>query len=322
MDATHKAILDLPHIPASASEVFLFPKLTGSLISVSQLCDAGLTVHFSRSDVTVVNADQMIVLAGQRVGSLYSISSNVLIKEDRETNVCNRVIRHNSQAERVAFYHAAMGSPSLVTFINCIRRGYIILPGLSADMIRRNLPNPIATSLGHLDALRQGLRSTKQPLVLDVEDEDEPSYIATPEDIADTQHLGIMCREFTTSKLYADAAGRFPVTARSGTQYMLVLYSESTNYIHVERMSNRQGPTYLAAYQRAAMFFSQNGVPITDMFLDNEASDEVRAYLKTLGTLRFVPPRQHRANKAERAISKCVVCTITVLTLSHLLALK
>jgi hypothetical protein len=195
-----------------------------------------------------------------------------------------------------------MGSPSLPTFINCIKRGYITLPGLSADMIRRNMPNPIATSLGHLDALRQGLRSTKKPVVLDVAEEDEPNYIATPDDLADTQHFGIMCREFSNSALYADAAGRFPVTSRGGTQYMLVFYSESTNYIHVERMANRQGSTYLAAYQRAATFFSQNDVSITDMFLDNEASDEVRVYLRTLGTLRFVPPRQHRVNKAERAI--------------------
>jgi hypothetical protein len=58
----------------------------------------------------------------------------------------------------------------------------------------------------------------------------------------------------------------------------------------------------LEAYKRAAMFFQLHEVPITDIFLDNEASDEVRAYLKTLGTVRFAPPRQHRTNKAERAI--------------------
>jgi hypothetical protein len=83
---------------------------------------------------------------------------------------------------------------------------------------------------------------------------------------------------------------------------MIVFYSEVTNYIHVEKIVNLQSATYLGAYKRAAMFFQQHEVPITDIFLDNEASDEVRAYLKTLGTVRFAPPRQHRTNKAERAI--------------------
>ncbi len=219
MDATHVASLKLPCIPTSASKVYLFPKLAGSLISVSQLCDAGLSVHFSSAEVTVLNPQNNIVLRGHRTGTLYNLQLEECIAEIG-TCEANRVIRHTSQAERVAFYHAAMGSPSIPTFITAIRRGYIVLPGLSSDMIQRNLPNPIATSLGHLDALRQGLRSTKQPIVLDTEDEEDPTYIPTSDDIADTVQRGIMCREFDTSTLFADATGRFPVTSRSGTQYI------------------------------------------------------------------------------------------------------
>jgi hypothetical protein len=313
MEATHSAILDLPNIPISASMVYLFPKLAGSLISVSQLCDAGFTVLFTISEVIVKNAENIVVLNGRRTGSLYTVTPDSVHPEAHSNSrivginshlldSCNRVIRHDSQAERVAFYHAAMGSPSIPTFIAAIRRGYVVLPGLSADMIKKNLPNPIATSLGHLDALRRGLRSTKQPLVLDAADEEDPNYIPTPEDRADTQPLGIICREFATAKLFVDATGRFPVTSRSGTQYMLVFYSESTNYIHIEKLPNRQGPTYLTAYKRAVNFFQQHQIPITDICLDNETSGEVKTYLKTLGTVRFVPPRQHRTNKAERAI--------------------
>jgi hypothetical protein len=92
----------IPHIiPRPASTVFLFPDLVGSLISVGQLCDAGLTVHFSTSEVSVRNAASVKVLSGYRAGSLYFLTPTDTLPE--QPQLCNRVIRHISQAERVAF---------------------------------------------------------------------------------------------------------------------------------------------------------------------------------------------------------------------------
>jgi hypothetical protein len=60
----------------------------------------------------------------------------------------------------VDFYHAVFGSPAVPTFLRTSDRGYISVPGLKANMVRRNMPNSLATAKGHLDRLRQNLRST------------------------------------------------------------------------------------------------------------------------------------------------------------------
>jgi hypothetical protein len=212
-------------------------------------------VQFTADAVHAKDSFGNIVLSGTRVNSLYVYSPQKGPTVSPPSQ-CFRVISHRTQAERVAFYHAAMGSPAIPTFIACIRRGYITLPGLTASMISRNLPNPIAMSRGHLDALRQNLRSTKTPLVSEVSNEPDPEYSPTAESLGDPTPPGIMCRIVTNAQLFADATGRFPVTTRSGVQYVLVFYCESSNYIHAETMTDRSGSTYLAAITNAVFFLN------------------------------------------------------------------
>jgi hypothetical protein len=200
-----------------------------------------------------------------RHNSLY-VCSPIPAKATDVSQQCHRVLHHESQAERVAFYHAALGSPAIPTFINCIRRGYITLPGLTAAMIQRNLPNPIAMSRGHLDALRKNLRSTKAPAILDTELEPEPEYIPTPESLMDTCPHGIICQIHCKAKLYADATGRLPTPTRSGIQYLMVFFCEASNYIHIEGMPDRTSSSHLDAIKRAIQFFRQRKISVTIFF--------------------------------------------------------
>ena len=67
-----------------------------------------------------------------------------------------------TQAEIVAFYHAAMGSPTESTLIDAIRKNYVSLPGLTAELVAKFPPNSVATAKGHMDQFRQGHRSTQE----------------------------------------------------------------------------------------------------------------------------------------------------------------
>mmetsp|Transcript_8044 Transcript_8044/g.11315 ORF Transcript_8044/g.11315 Transcript_8044/m.11315 type:complete len:89 (-) Transcript_8044:114-380(-) len=61
------------------------------------------------------------------------------------------VIHHENDARLVAFYHAALGSPSVSTFLHATDKFFLNgLPGLTSVKIRRNAPIAIATSKGHL----------------------------------------------------------------------------------------------------------------------------------------------------------------------------
>ena len=57
--------LDCPGVP-SLNEVLLVKGLTANLISISQLCDLGFKVNFSKSECLVINDKQEIVMKGVR----------------------------------------------------------------------------------------------------------------------------------------------------------------------------------------------------------------------------------------------------------------
>jgi hypothetical protein len=72
------------------------------------------------------------------------------------------VIRHEQHAEMVLFAYATFGSPSYQTFYNAAKRGWLHnYPNLTPDMVHRNQPHVPAYALGHIQASRSGVRSTR-----------------------------------------------------------------------------------------------------------------------------------------------------------------
>ena len=69
-------------------------------------------------------------------------------------------IRNVADAVFVLKHHRAFGSPTLPTFLQAIRKKWIDIPGLTGKIVSQNPPLSIATAQGHLDLVRQGLRST------------------------------------------------------------------------------------------------------------------------------------------------------------------
>ena len=61
------------------------------------------------------------------------------------------VIKNQNQAQLVAFYHAILGSPAIASMLEAVKKNFLPFPLLTAEMIRRNQPNSIATHEGHLD---------------------------------------------------------------------------------------------------------------------------------------------------------------------------
>ena len=82
----------------------------------------------------------------------------------RLVNSLNIIIRKKKPKEQlVRFLHAACCSPVASTFIKAIENGHFLgWPGLTADLVRKHLPNNLATELGHIRQEYAGLQSTKQ----------------------------------------------------------------------------------------------------------------------------------------------------------------
>jgi hypothetical protein len=67
MRATHEAELDLPMLPIAARRILIVPALADkTLMSISQLCDAGCQVTFDTSAVQVYHQGE-VVLTGSRM---------------------------------------------------------------------------------------------------------------------------------------------------------------------------------------------------------------------------------------------------------------
>jgi hypothetical protein len=234
------------------------------------------------------------------------------------------VIHHQLNADYVAFFHAAFGSPPITTFISALRKGFLgNLPRLTSKMVMANPPNSLATAKGHLDLTRQGLHSSTHNMsMLDsheqIKDTNSPDTIES--DILDQPiHADIE----TYVKLldmsqtsHSDATGRFPVTSLRGNNYILV--SVFNGYIHAEPLQSRSGSEFVKAYRSTITHLRSYGHNISFQRLDNETSGQLEAYLRAEGiVIQFVPPNNHRANKAERAIRTFKNHLLSILATSH-----
>ena len=179
------------------------------------------------------------------------------------------------------------------------------MPGLTVQKIRKNPPNPIETAAGHLDATRQGQRSTKL-VVPDLKDTTQVGghTRVAPELPSHTiWHRISEVKAARTGRYHKDATAAFLVRSVSGALYQHIFYSEDWDYIHVETSNSKSAPELLAVTQRALKFFAERGAKHAFLRMDNECAGDMKQWLKEAGiTPELAPVSAHRTNRAERAI--------------------
>ena len=296
--ATHSGKLKIPQLKGAAREAFVFPDLHCSLLSTALFCDSDLKVEYNQKKVIVYDYSNNIILEGTRNNHLWFINL------ERTTlgcdSVCNQVIKHKNNADFVRYISLALGAPTNSTLINAVEKRFVEVDGLTVKMIRDNLPNSVATSKGHLNLSRQGVRSTKRTLVEPEgeETQDDQFPLKQMKKERTVVHASTVHRE---GHLFVDSSGRFPYKSNSDTQYILVMFAEDPNYIHFEPMSSRTAASYTEAYRRGYEFFESRQIDVHFNHIDNETSAELERYLKRKqAIIQFVPPGNHRSSKAER----------------------
>jgi hypothetical protein len=113
-------------------------------------------------------------------------------------------------------------------------------------------------------------------------------------------HGGVAHRQGT---IYSDLTGKFVTESSQGNNYLLVVYDADSNHIFAEPIASRQASVILKAYQRIHQKLVDSGASPTMHVTDNEAAQPLIQYLKSQNVqFQLVPPDNHRANAAERAI--------------------
>jgi hypothetical protein len=127
---------------------------------MAPLCDAGCTVTFDRSNVTIRYGTQLVAQGTRTSDGLWHISFPSTQQPQEYLNLST--LANKTAGDRIAFLHAAAGYPVLSTWIRAIRQGfYATWPGLTPAAVKRHLPKSIITDMGHMNQQRKNQRSTK-----------------------------------------------------------------------------------------------------------------------------------------------------------------
>ena len=288
---------------------------------------ANCTITLDKYGFKIVDPNHQVLCQGTKGehDKLWFMPSNI-----QTPTVCfasaNIFVKDEPNAVFVAYQSACFLNPPDSTFENAAQKGYLgNLPRLTAKMIRNNRPNSIGTAHGHLNRLRQNIRSTKIDPVKKKKDKkilNKQSIINTntsipisnivKESTGEQEEEEMVTKTIQLSDLspderkalaaYFDATGRFPFQSEEGYEYMLV--SVYKNYIHVEPMVDRRAPSYVAAYRSTINFFRSKGHILSVCRLDNESSVILENFFneEVKMDFNFIAAGNHRANKAERAI--------------------
>ena len=159
--------MHLPNLDkALDAYVFEDDELSLSLLSISDLCNAGCTVTFTADHIAIFNNGSMILQDSKdKRDSLWHVKLPIMTAQaNASTNTYTPVPTKSSKdVDFVKFIHAAFGSPSLSIFTDAIRANFIpSLTRLTCTILATNPPHTIPTVLGHLDQVRQGQNSTKR----------------------------------------------------------------------------------------------------------------------------------------------------------------
>ena len=282
----------------------MFESLWGSLLSIGQLCDLGLTAIFDKTAVYIVNTtDKEVILTGKRdpQTKLWMIAIDPITPQQEQQAVL-QAIQYETQlhqanalshqkfdnaGDRVEFFSRIFCSATESTLINAVKKGWIKYPGITVRTLQRHkhrLRTPTSAA-GHLDQTQQNRR---------------PRQYGTPIDPNAQQQV---ITTIATGYNHMDATGRLPTVSHRGHQYLLIMYCEDSNYIKAIPMKSRHKQSYLEAHQEGLAFFTDHGYRPRFQRLDNETSRDFLTYLQENNiAVDLAPPHQHRRNKAERAI--------------------
>ena len=305
MISTHTASLPIPSLPYAARSCHLFPSLaTGSLLSIGQLCDHGCTALFTATHLHIALAGQPL-LEGYRSGPyghwIVHLQPHVpgttpsplpAPPVTPSDHMALALLPTSLLTAKIAFYHAAMFSPTWSTWCAAIDAGHLATwPDLTSAQIRRHFQGSVPMYLGHLDQTRANQRSTKPS----PPPETDPD--TRPEPTPDRSHAVFVDVHHVTGALASDQTGRFLVPSSAGHQYHMVLYEYDSNYIHAIPLRSRTGPDILAAFQSGHQLLLSRGLKPQLHRLDNEASTSLLQYLSENHIdAQLTPPYVHRRN--------------------------
>jgi hypothetical protein len=170
-------------------------------------------------------------------------------------------------------------------------------------MVRKHMPNTLATARGHLDKTAANQPHPHSEAVSALQ-----RHHTRQQDMEDKKKTkGDKNAPFNfaavpkSTTIHLDYTGILPEVGSNGTRmFMITCWGR---YIHIQPMANLRDEATASAFKEAILFWRGKGIVIDTVRMDNQCSAAVRSMAVTLDvTLGFVPPHDKSPNRAERAI--------------------
>jgi hypothetical protein len=169
---------------------------------------------------------------------------------------------------RVAFCHAALGSPPVTTLLAALRAKLLATLPIITAMVTQHPPNSAATTGGHLDAHRQHVQPSAHARTVDSICDFPPAT----EPVERHRHRDIFVKFLVPKdELDIDLADRLPIGDTWGDgAYHIVMYHYGANYVCVEPTPDRSHANLTAALERGLKFFADRNITSSFAVLDNK----------------------------------------------------
>ena len=236
--------------------------------------------------------------------------------------------KKQTHCDLARYLHATCFSPVALAWEKAIKKNHFCTwPGLTPQLIKKNLPLTTATVQGHQHRQRQKLQSTKEAITkeqrvtkkfdtnnvpvsiksrfLEFNDEPQENVFLPVSNTTDkiNKVAYVLINKDNIKTAYQDLTGRFPIKSSRGNEYILIGYHYDANCILAHLIKDRTAQSITNAWEHLHQEFTNAGVLPDVWVLDNEISNDFKAALKNHNTaFQLVPPHSHRRNLAERAI--------------------
>jgi len=171
--------LPLQSLSVPALTAHVVPDSTTPLLFIGQLCDNDCAAVFTKDKAHIIRGPGMnqwlqsipandIIMTGDRDGTdtLWHLPLHMTDTQPTHSsmpliNSCVSLHSAATMEQRVAYYHACLGSPPISTWCTAIDAGHLTtFPTLTSKQVRKYAPQSMATHQGHLDQTPSNLRST------------------------------------------------------------------------------------------------------------------------------------------------------------------
>ena len=166
-------------------------------------------------------------------------------------------------------------------------------PLLTVENVHKHYPETDETPMGRLNQTRAHVRSTnpKRAALQECTAEELKALVGKKEKDV---YFKIIDTRDVKHTIYSDQTGQFPVRARSGNRYIMVMVEIDSNYTLVQPMKNKTDDEMIKAYQTLLKRLKRAGVETKKHVLDNECSEKLKELIRDTCKLELVPPGCHR----------------------------